>query len=160
MKEQKDEKWLDELIAEAIDVSRPQFEAERWKEKHPKEFKMLVSRAGQSSRPSTSQPNIWRMIWRSRITRVAAAAVIIVAIGFFVVHQSPDEQIDKRGVPQIARSPVEMLTPLSLNIAYRKGGMKAIEKQFDKAEKKVKPMLRERITIGQLICELEGCEKI
>ena len=103
---------------------------------------------------------IWRMIWKSPITRIAAAAVIIIAVGFFAVHQGPDEQVDTAGILEASKSPAEMLTLASINAAYRKGGMKAIEKQFDKAEKKVKPMLRERITIGQLICELEGCEKI
>ena len=42
MKEQKDEKWLDELIAGAIDSSKPQFDAEQWKEKYPEEFKLLI----------------------------------------------------------------------------------------------------------------------
>ena len=103
---------------------------------------------------------IWRMIWKSPITRIAAAAVIIIAIGFFAVYQGPDEQIETVGILEASRTPAEMLTLASINAAYRKGGMKAMEKQFDKVEKKVKSTLRERITIGQLICELEGCEKI
>jgi hypothetical protein len=132
MKEQKDEKWLDELISGAIDSSRPQFDAEQWKEKYPEEFKMLASRTGQSSQPSTIHPNVWRLIWKSPITRIAAAAVIIAAIGFFAVHKAPDEQTEKRGISQVTRSPVEMMTVASLNIAYRRGGMDAVEEQCDK----------------------------
>ena len=106
---------------------------------------------------ASTQPNIWRIILNSRISKLAAAAVIIVAVGFFAVHPGPDEQIDKRGVSQVARSPVEMLTALSLNIAFRDGGMQAMEKQFDKAEKKVKAGLKTHLTVEQLICELDGC---
>ena len=98
---------------------------------------------------------IWRMIWKSPITRIAAAAVIIVVVGFFAVHQGPDEQIDKRGVPHVARSPVEMLTAVSLNIAYRKGGMEAVEEQYNKVSKVVRPRSK-RLSVQQLLAEFNG----
>ena len=155
MKEQKDEKWLDELIADAIDSSKPQFDAEQWKEKYPEEFKTLISRARQSSMSSRSQPNVWRMIWKNPITRIASAAVIIIAVGFFAVHQSPDEQIEKRGVSQVTMSPVEMMTVASLNIAYRRGGMDAVEEQCDKVCEML-GLRPEKISIQELLADFNG----
>jgi hypothetical protein len=50
------------------------------------------------------------------------------------------------------------MSVVSLNKAFRDGGMKGMEKQFDTTERKIKP--ESRLTIDQLICELEKCEKI
>jgi anti-sigma-K factor RskA len=75
---------------------------------------------------------IWRTIMRSRITQIAAAAVIIIATGFFVIHRDSNETIDSHRALELSRSPVEMMTVASLNIAYRRGGMDAVEEQCDK----------------------------
>jgi len=155
MKEQKDEKWLDELIRGVIDSSKPQFDAEQWKEKYPEEFKTLISRARQSSRPSRSQPNVWRMIWKSRITRVAAAAVIIVVVGFFAVHQGPDEQIETAGILEDSKSPAEMLTLASINAAYRKGELEAVENRYERVLEMMEPW-PSKISIQELFEELDG----
>jgi len=155
MKEQKDEKWLDELISGAIDSSKPQFDAEQWKEKYPEEFKMLASRARQGSRSSTSQPNLWRMIWKHPITKIAAAAVIIIAVGFFAVHQGPDEQIETAGILETSKSPVEMMTVLSLNIAYRKGGIEAVEKQCEHVFKPIGRWPRS-LSVEQILADFNG----
>ena len=55
MKEQKDEKKLDELISRTINTEQPQFDAEMWKQKYPDEYQTLLSRAakGDSSRQGT-----------------------------------------------------------------------------------------------------------
>ncbi|MHC4739176.1 MAG: hypothetical protein ACYS9Y_09770 [Planctomycetota bacterium] len=155
MKEQKDEKWLDELIADAIDSSKPQFDAEQWKEKYPEEFKMLVSRAGQISQISTSQPNVWRKIWKSPTTRLAAAAVIIVVVGFFAVHQGPDEQIAKLDISQVTESPAKMLTVMSLNNAFRRGGTEAVEEQCNQALEML-GLRPEKISIQELLADFNG----
>ena len=133
MKEQRDEKWLDELIAGAINSSKPQFDAEQWKEKYPEEFKMLVSRARQSSRPSRSQPKVWRMFWKHPITRIAAAAVIVISISFLIFSLNPNEQADTDKTTQSHKSPAELTTFASLSFAYRKGGMEMVEQMCDKA---------------------------
>ncbi len=108
-------------------------------------------------REQIQHANIWHVIIKSPATKLAAAAVIIIAVGLFLVHRGPDEQIKPTEVAKVTKSPAELTTFASLTFAYRRGGMKALEKQFEKAEKKVRPGLAERITIDQLICELEGC---
>ena len=76
----------------------------------------------------TDQPNIWRIIFRNPITKLAAAAVIIVAISLFIVHQGSGEQEGDTRVLEVAKSPAEMLTAASLNIAYRRGGIVAVDR--------------------------------
>lgn len=71
------------------------------------------------------------------VLHVAAAAVIILAIGFFIIHSNPDKQIEDTKVAHAAKSPAEMLTLRSLTIAYQKGGIEAVETQCDKAIEKL-----------------------
>lgn len=131
MNEQRNEKGLDELISKAIDTSEPKFDAEKWKQKYPGQFQSLVER--RSQRSSASRVGVLSMVLKRRMVKLAAAAVIIVAIGFFIVHQQPSEQADTTIVSKVTKSPTEMLTVASLNIAYRKGGLEAVEAQFEKA---------------------------
>ena len=96
---------------------------------------------------------------RSKIAKLAVAAVIIFAISLFFVGHDREKQIES--YTKEVKSPAELMTLISINIAFRDGGIEAVEKQFDMAEKKVRPMLKERVTLDQLICELEGnCEEI
>ena len=85
------------------------------------------------------RPNPWSLVLASKVTRLAAAAVIVIAVGFLVIHTRPRPQTRTDGASQAAKTPGEMLTVLSLNIAYRKGGMDAVEKQYEKAFKILGP---------------------
>jgi hypothetical protein len=77
MNDKKDEEWLDEIIARAVGSGEPVFDAASWKEKFPEEFEILKSRAAEGS---ALRPNVWRIIMKSRITKLAAAVVIIVSV--------------------------------------------------------------------------------
>jgi hypothetical protein len=79
MNEKKDEKWLDKLIFRAINKGAPQFDVEKWKQKYPEEFQLLKSRAKQAS---TRRESIWIAVFRSRIPKLAAAAVLLIALGY------------------------------------------------------------------------------
>ncbi len=153
MNKQKDEKWLDELISRTIDSGKPEFDPEKWKQKYPEEFQMLLSRAAQRPlTPSARQPNIWRTILKSPITKLAAAAVIIVAISFLVVYQKPSEQSDTTTVSKVTKSSVEMMTAISLERAFRRGGIEAVEKQCKQAFKPIGPRPR-RLSVEQILAE-------
>jgi len=125
MNEQKDEKWLDKLIAESIDTSEPRFDAEKWKQKHPTEFQTLVDR--RSRRPSRGPLGLLRLVISCRISQVAAAAAIMITIGLLIAYLGPGEQ------GQADRPPAEMVTAMSLRMAYNRGGMEALEEQCDRA---------------------------
>ena len=98
---------------------------------------------------------IWRMIWKSPITRIAAAAVIIIAVGFFAVHQGPDEQVDTAGILEASKSPAEMLTLASINAAYRKGELEAVENRYKRVLEMMEPW-PSKISIKELFEELNG----
>jgi len=72
MKLQKDEKWLDSALARVIGSGKPQFDAERWKEQYLKEEL-------RRKKTAKTTPNAWRILMKSRITKIATAAVIIIA---------------------------------------------------------------------------------
>jgi len=130
MNEQKDEKWLDELISRSIDTSEPKFDAEQWKQKHPGEFQALVE--GGARRPRAARFGVLSIVMRSRIAQVAAAAVFMIAVGLFIAHLDHDGQ--QQGKPeQWTKSPAEMVTSASLRTAYNRGGMEALEEQCDRA---------------------------
>jgi hypothetical protein len=152
MKKEEDEKWLDELISRVINEGEPQFDAEKWKQKYPEEFQLLKSRAGQ---PSTQQVSIWIRTIQSRITKLAAAAVIIIAVGLFLVHRGPDEQVKPTEVTKVTKSPAEMMTLASFTFAYRRGGIEAVEEMCDKAFKMAGPRPA-KVSIQELLEEFNG----
>jgi hypothetical protein len=82
-------------------------------------------------------PNIWRIIFKSKITRFAVAACIVIIIFVFFTHHSgrPRETLTLR----INHTPAELMTLASLNIALRNGGIDAVDKQLDQAFEKLGP---------------------
>ena len=150
MNEQNNNKWLDELISRTINTEKPEFDAEKWKHKFPDEFQALQSRATDKSARSSKRP----ILLKSPALKFAAAAVIIIIIGFFMVR--PADKEDEITEMAIARkSAAEMLTLRSLKIAYLNGGIEAVETQCDNAIEKIgkKP---ERITFQELIEDIDG----
>jgi hypothetical protein len=152
MDKRKNEKHLDELISRAINTEEPQFDAEEWKQKYPKEYQALISRA--AAKAPTGRPNIWRIALRNPIIKLAAAAVIIIAITFFSIRQDQDRQ-EGPGIGKATRTPAEMMTAMSLTIAYRKGGMEAVEEQYDKAYKQLGPRPKS-LSVEQILSEFNG----
>ncbi len=153
MNKQRNEKWLDELISRTINTEKPRFDAEKWKQKYPVEFQTLLSRAAKGD--SARQPGILKVILKSPLTKLAAAAVIILAVSFFIAPQGPDEQADTTTVSKLTKSPVEMMTTLSLEHAFRRGGIKAVENQCEQALK----LLGSRIaslSYKELLSEFNG----
>ena len=151
MNEQKDDKWLDEIISRTINTGKPQFDAERWKQKFPDEFQVLLSRAIKIPAHSIK----WSNLLKSPIVQFAAAAVIILAVGLFIILPGPEKKTDNAEVTGYSKSAAEMLTLRSLKIAYFNGGIEAVESQCDKAVEKItkKP---EKITFQELLEDIDG----
>ncbi len=153
MNKQRNEKRLDEIISRTINTEKPQFDAEKWKQKYPAEFQTLLSRKAKGD--SARQPSILKVIFKSPLTKLAAAAVIILAVSFFSTHQDPGKQAGTATVPKVTKSPVEMMTAMSLNIAYRKGGIEAVDRQGEKVIKMLGPRPA-TITVTELLAEYNG----
>jgi hypothetical protein len=102
------------------------------------------------------KPSARRVIVRNRIMRlIAAAAVIVVLISLFIVRRGPDEQVDTVVVANSTKSPAGLLTVASLSMAYRRGGIEALEKQFEKALEMLGPRSI-NISDKQLLAEFNG----
>jgi anti-sigma factor RsiW len=113
--------------------------------------------------PNVSLEFTWRTIVKSKITQLAAAVVVVLVVCWLTVSDRGEleqQETNRPAVAVISKTPAELVSAISLSMVFRDGDMEAMEKQFDKAEKKVRPGLKERITIDQLICELEECEEI
>ncbi len=132
MNEQRNEKQMDELISRTINTEKPQFDAEKWKQKYPEEYQVLLSRAAKGD--LSRQLTILKVILNSPLTKIAAAAVIILAVSFVSTRQIPDEQ-EQHKITEVTKSPVEMMTSISLERAFRRGGIEAVENQCEQALK-------------------------
>jgi hypothetical protein len=137
MTEPENEKWLDDLISGSINTAKPEFDAEKWKQRYAKEFEALKSRAGRT--PSVVRPNMWSWATHSTVVKLAAAAVVILAISISLVYRGPSEPIGPGAVPPAAKSPAKMMTMMALANAYRHGGVDAMDKQFDRALRALGP---------------------
>jgi len=74
-------KNLDELISRAISREQPEFDFDKWKNEHQKEIQMFKLQAVDRQISYSTLPfNICRTIMKSKITKIAAAAVIIIAV--------------------------------------------------------------------------------
>jgi hypothetical protein len=95
------------------------------------------------------------IILRSKATKLAAAAVIFVTVSLLMVYQNPPVQQQPPQTDRVAKSPAEMLTAMSLNLAWRRGGIEAVDEQSSKAFKMLgsKPA---KATIKELSVELNG----
>jgi len=142
-----DDKKIEKLLQNLANESLPD-DIAALAEQKSKQFSRKIAEQKQ---------NVWTIIMQSKMTKIAAAAVIIIAISLFFMQREQSRETKTPQMTKTAKSPAELLTMASLNLAYRHGGMQAMEKQFDKAEKKVKPGLKTRLTVDQLICELNGC---
>jgi len=99
------------------------------------------------------KPSTHRIIIRSRMIKLtAAAALIIVGISLLavLVHQGPGEQPVSPD-----KSPTKLTTAMSLTMAYRRGGIDAVDEQCEKAIRMLGPRPL-RLTLGQLLSENNG----
>jgi len=79
-------KKLDELISRAVGRDKPEFDFDKWKQAHKEEIEVFRSQtAGKQTTQFVMLINIWGAIMKSRITKLAAAAVIIIA-AFTYIH--------------------------------------------------------------------------
>ena len=83
------------------------------------------------------KPSTARIVTFGRMIKLTAAAAVIIGISLYV-HQGPGEQNDII-IAEALDSPAKIMTMKSLKIAFRRGGVEAIENQCDKALKVLGP---------------------
>jgi len=94
------------------------------------------------------------IILRSRRVKLAAAAVIIVAIGLTMVYRNQPVTQQPSQTVSAEKSPAEMLTARSLMTAYRHGGIEAVGNQCDKAFEML-GQRRDTLNAKELFAEIE-----
>jgi len=80
MKRPENDKWLDDALAETIGSEKSRTDFETWKQKHPEAVEMLTSRIDKGASASPSPLSIRKIIMKSPITKLAEAAVVIIAV--------------------------------------------------------------------------------
>lgn len=130
-----DDKWLDEQIRKVVDGEAPEFDAEQWKKTFSHEYTVLRSR---SSEGHLSAPRQIRLFGRKGLlVRLAVAAVIIFGSVVLLSRFSSDEQSEEKKPDLAKRTVAEMLTLGSLRSAYARGGLDAVETQFEDVSQKL-----------------------
>ena len=92
MNQQNNEKLLGELISRAVGRENLKFDFNKWKVQNQKEIQDFQVEMKQSGMNNPVLTNIWRTIMKSSITKIAASAVIIIAVmlGINYIGGSPD----------------------------------------------------------------------
>ena len=121
----------EENIEEFVKVRKPNVTTSREMDNRTIDDSLAVM---EQTMRAKSAPSTARIITPSRMIKLTAAAAVITAgIGFFIAHQGPGEQNNIITVVKTLESPSEIMTMKSLKIAYRRGGIEAIENQCEKA---------------------------
>jgi len=103
---------------------------------------------------ATGTSSAARATLRNRVAGLAAAAVIILGIGLLSNQFGPSEQ-NPPETRTVAKSPVDMLSAISLNMAYRRGGIEELDnvagQAFEMLESKP-----EKVSLRELLTESNG----
>lgn len=150
MNTRRDEKWLDGELRRAIDTGKLEFDAEAWKRKHAGAYAVLTSRA--RTRHDT-RARMGRRVWL--IPGTLAAAVILIVVAFLLTRMPPNAQEPEAGTSARAISPANIVSMMSLRMAYRHGGEEALNRQLDKALKTLGPRPDALLTL-QVLRDLNG----
>jgi len=78
MKRPENNKWLDDELTKAIGSEKSEPDFEKWQQSHPEAVETLTSRASRQFSAPKRPLDIRKTIMRSKITKLAAAAAIIV----------------------------------------------------------------------------------
>ncbi|MBN1124790.1 MAG: hypothetical protein JXA82_07275 [Sedimentisphaerales bacterium] len=115
---------LDTMIENALGGIPPELNFDDWTHKYQTQVRIFEAEIqAVHANPATR---------KTRWMTVAAAAVILIAMSLFVVTtmHSPPESVH---ISQINLSSVSEMSLLALNVAYERGGLEAVDKQYKKA---------------------------
>ena len=142
-----------ENIEKFVRVRKPHMTTSRQMDKRTLDDSFAAMEQTIRIKSAEHKPSAPGIIILSRMIKLTAAAVIIVGIGLLAifVHQGPGE----RSAPKVVKSPTRMMTSMSLTMAYRRGGIDAVDEQCEKAIRLLGPRPL-RLTLGQLLTENNG----
>jgi hypothetical protein len=110
--------------------------------------------AGTNASLPTGRHNRLRMICRPR-TAVAAVAALILVVALVMVKRTPEEPVRPPHQVGETLSAADLLTVCALNAACRRGGLPEMERQCERAARKL-DLRPERVSVEQLTKEMNG----
>jgi len=138
-----------ENIEKFVRVRKPHVTTSRQMDKRTLDDSFAAMEQTIRAKSADHKPSTARIIILSRMVKLAAAALIIVGISFYIARQGPSEQGITTKFLEVVESPSEIMTMRSLTIAYRRGGIEGIENQCEKALKILGPQPAS-ISLGDL----------
>ncbi|MBN1975240.1 MAG: hypothetical protein JW787_16470 [Sedimentisphaerales bacterium] len=99
--------------------------------------------------------NMFTLLIRNKIAISTIAAVIFLAIGLLIFRPENENNIDPPEVTNVTQTPAEMMSLMSINLAYNRGGLDEVEKQYEKAMQEIRPRPTQ-VTIAELLTESNG----
>ncbi len=125
MSAQMDNDKVDELISKTVNTEKPQFDAEKWKQKYPIEYQAILSRSN-SAAALSHKPDTWKTFYKG----LAAAAAVILVVGL-LLSRNQQKPHGPAGNPELnIQSPAKIISMASMRMAYQRGGLDALDQQF------------------------------
>jgi hypothetical protein len=126
-------------------------------ERNKKVFGNILQAFEKSKAKKSAQdrPNTSRMILRSPITKLAAAAVIVVAVGLFFGRGRHTPSSPTAEPRLMAESNLKKMSFISLRMAYQQGGIDALDQQLQDTLEVLGPQSL-RISIHELLEGVNG----
>ena len=147
---------LKENIEKFVRVGKPHVTTSRQMDKRTLDDSFAVMEQTIRTKSADHKPSAPGIIIRSRMIKLTAAAVIIAGLGLLAVrvHRHPGEE-SGTVVSKIAKSPVEMMTAISLERAFRRGGIEAVDDQCRKAFRPLE-LRPGSLSVEQILAEFNG----
>ncbi|HIJ53523.1 MAG TPA: hypothetical protein HPP66_10270 [Planctomycetes bacterium] len=147
-----------ENIEKFVRVRKPHVTTSRQMDKRTLDDSFAAMEQTIRTKSAEHKPSVQRISILSRMIKLtAAAAVIIVTTGLIAVFvdRGIGEKPDTNTVSEIVKSPVEMMTAMSLERAFQRGGIEAVEEQSRKAFRPLglKP---KNLSFDQILAEFNG----
>ena len=122
---------LENVIEKALGGTAKAFDFEAFKDRYPEQVKQYQAQVRLGKRPLAG-----RKVNFSIFAKLAVAAMLLVAVGVSLLDSNKHQEI-----PEVAVSPPppSKISLVALNRAYRRGGLEAIDDQYEQAHAKLGP---------------------
>ena len=145
-----------ENIEKFVKVRKPHVTTSRQLDKRTLDDSFAAMEQTIRSDSADHKPSAPKTIIQSRMIKLAATAVIIIGLGLLAVRSLRQPSNDNgTTVTEISKSPLEMMTAMSLERAFQRGGLEAVEEQCRKAFRPLE-LRPGSLSFEQILAEFNG----
>lgn len=120
----------DENIEKFVIDAKPQVTTGRPMDKRTLDDSFAAMEKTIRSRANAHKLSLPIMLIRSRAVQLAAAVIVIAAVGLFLERGGPVPIEPAAGPRLAAQSPAEIVSMMSLRTAYQRGGLDGLDEQL------------------------------